>query len=244
MEMLYEFDMVEILEVIIRSLLSLATLFIATKIIGKKQVSELSLFDYVIGISIGNFAAEISLSDDIQYVNSFVAVMVFGIISYLVSWWSLKSMRMRRFFLGKPTMLVQNGKIIEKNLRKIRMNVNELLQQCRTNGNFDLNEIEYAIMESNGQVSILPKAENKPVTPKDMQLKVDKSFMCANIIIDGKVMFENLKNMNKDEQWLNKELKVKGYDSTGQILLATLDPNEKLTVYEKNNDLKVKNILE
>ena len=221
MEMLYEFDMVEILEVIIRSLLSLATLFIATKIIGKKQVSELSLFDYVIGISIGNFAAEISLSDDIQYVNSFVAVMVFGIISYLVSWWSLKSMRMRRFFLGKPTMLVQNGKIIEKNLRKIRMNVNELLQQCRTNGNFDLNEIEYAIMESNGQVSILPKAENKPVTPKDMQLKVDKSFMCANVIIDGKVMFENLKNMNKDEQWLNKELKVKGYDSTGQILLAT-----------------------
>ena len=244
MEMLYEFDMVEILEVIIRSLLSLATLFIATKIIGKKQVSELSLFDYVIGISIGNFAAEISLSDDIQYVNSFVAVMVFGIISYLVSWWSLKSMRMRRFFLGKPTMLVQNGKIIEKNLRKIRMNVNELLQQCRTNGNFDLNEIEYAIMESNGQVSILPKAENKPVTPKDMQLKVDKSFMCANVIIDGKVMFENLKNMNKDEQWLNKELKVKGYDSTGQILLATLDPNEKMTIYEKNNDLKVKNILE
>ena len=170
--------------------------------------------------------------------------MVFGIISYLVSWWSLKSMRMRRFFLGKPTMLVQNGKIIEKNLRKIRMNVNELLQQCRTNGNFDLNEIEYAIMESNGQVSILPKAENKPVTPKDMQLKVDKSFMCANVIIDGKVMFENLKNMNKDEQWLNKELKVKGYDSTDKILLATLDPNEKLTIYEKNNNLKVKNILE
>lgn len=244
MEMIYKVDFVEVLEVIIRSLLSLATLFIATKIIGKKQVSELSLFDYVIGISIGNFSAEISLSNDIQYVNAFVAVMVFGIISYLVSLWSLKSMRMRRFFLGKPTMLIQEGHIIRKNLKKVRMNVNELLQQCRTNGNFDLNEVEYAIMESNGQVSILPKAIEKPVTPKDMQLKVDKSYMCANVIIDGKIIINNLLNMNKDKSWLLKELKVKGYNDCSGILLATLDPYEKLTIYEDNRNLEVRNILE
>lgn len=244
MEMIYKIDMIEVLEVIIRSLLSLATLFIATKIIGKKQVSELSLFDYVIGISIGNFSAEISLSNDIQYVNAFVAVMVFGLVSYFVSLWSLKSMRMRRFFLGKPTVLIQDGHIIRKNLKKVRMNINELLQQCRTNGNFDLNEVEYAIMESNGQISILPKAIEKPVTPKDMQLKVDKSYMCANVIIDGKVIINNLLNMNKDEAWLEKELKVKGYDDCSGILLATLDPNEKLTIYEDNRNLKVRNILE
>lgn len=244
MEMIYKVDMIEVLEVIIRSLLSLATLFIATKIIGKKQVSELSLFDYVIGISIGNFSAEISLSNDIQYVNAFVAVMVFGIISYLVSLWSLKSMRMRRFFLGKPTILIQDGHIIRKNLKKVRMNINELLQQCRTNGNFDLNEVEYAIMESNGQISILPKAIEKPVTPKDMQLKVDKSYMCANVIIDGKIIINNLLNMNKNKEWLEKELKVKGYEDCSGILLATLDPNEKLTIYEDNRNLKVRNILE
>lgn len=244
MEMIYKVDFVEVVEVIIRSLLSLATLFIATKIIGKKQVSELSLFDYVIGISIGNFSAEISLSNDIQYVNAFVAVMVFGIISYLVSLWSLKSMRMRRFFLGKPTMLIQEGHIIRKNLKKVRMNVNELLQQCRTNGNFDLNEIEYAIMESNGQISILPKAIEKPVTPKDMQLKVDKSYMCADVIIDGKIIINNLLNMNKDKAWLLKELKVKGYNDCSGILLATLDPYEKLTIYEDNRNLEVRNILE
>lgn len=244
MEMIYKVDMVEVMEVIIRSLLSLATLFIATKIIGKKQVSELSLFDYVIGISIGNFAAEISLSNDIQYINAFVAVMVFGLISYLVSILSLKSMRMRRFFQGKPTVLIQDGHIVRKNLRQVRMNVNELLQQCRTNGNFDLNEVWYAIMESNGQVSILPKAENKPVTPKDMQLRVDKAFMCANIIIDGKIIIDNLHGMNKDEEWLVKELKVRGYSDYRNVLLATLDPNEKLTIYEENQNLKIKNILE
>lgn len=244
MDMLFSFDLVEVFEVIIRSLLSLATLFIATKIIGKKQISELSLFDYVIGISIGNFSAEISLSNDIQYVNAFAAVMVFGIISYLVSLWSLKSMRMRRFFMGKSTILIQDGKLLRKNLKKVRMDINELLQQCRTNGNFDLNEIWYAIMESNGQISILPKAEYKCLTPKDMQIKVDKSFLCANVIIDGKIMVNNLANMNKDEKWLTKELKIKGYDSPEGILLATLDPNEKLSIYENNNDIEANNILE
>lgn len=244
MEMIYKVDYIELLEVVIRSLLSLTTLFIVTKIIGKKQVSELSLFDYVIGISIGNFAAEISLSNDIQFINAFAAVLVFGLVSFFVSLWSLKSMKMRRFFLGKPTILIQEGHIIRKNLKKVRMNVNELLQQCRTNGNFDLNEVEFAIMESNGQISILPKALEKPVTPKDMKLNVDKSFMCANVIIDGKLIKNNLYGMNKDESWLDKELRVKGYTDMSQILLATLDPNEKLTIYEDNNKLQVKNILE
>ena len=244
MDMLFSLDLVEIVEVIIRSLLSLATLFIATKIIGKKQVSELSLFDYVIGISIGNFAAEISLSNDIQYVNAFVAVMVFGIISYFVSLLSLKSMRMRRFFMGMPTILIQDGKILKKNLKEVRMDINELLQQCRTNGNFDINEIWYAIMESNGQISILPKSEYKCLTPKDMNLKVDNSFLCANVIIDGKVMVNNLINMNKNEKWLSKELKIKGYDSPKNILLATLDPNEKLSIYEHNYEINANNILE
>lgn len=244
MEMIYKVDIVEVLEVIIRSLLSLTTLFIVTKIIGKKQVSELSLFDYVIGISIGNFAAEISLSNDIQYINAFVAVLVFGIISYGVSLWSLKSMRMRGFFLGKPTILIQEGHIIKKNLKKVRMNINELLQQCRTNGNFDLNEVEYAIMESNGQVSILPKSQNRPVTVQDMNLKVKKSCICANVIIDGKVIYDNLSNMNKSNEWLMHELKVQGYDSTDGILLATLDFDFKLTIYEDNRNLSVRNILE
>ena len=244
MEMLLSFNLVELLEVIIRSLLSLISLFIVTKIIGKKQVSELSLFDYVIGISIGNFAAEISLSNDIQFVNAFAAVLVFGLVSLLVSILSLKSMRMRRFFMGVSTVLIQDGKILRKNLKSVHMDINELLQQCRTNGNFDLNEIEYAIMESNGQLSILPKGEYKTVTLKDMKIKANKSCLCANVIIDGKIMINNLENMNKDEKWLKKELKIKGYPNIENILLATLDPNEKLTIYEDNNDLKSKNILE
>lgn len=243
MEYLYKVDCLEVGEVIIRSLFSLITLFLVTKMLGKKQVSQLSLFDYVIGISIGNFAAEISINTDTSYINGIVAVLIFGLVALLISIVTMKSIVLRRFFMGVPTLLIQNGKLIYKNLKKVKFDVNDLLEECRNSGYFDISQIEYALMEVNGKVSILPKSENSPVTPKDMKLKVDKAVMCANVIIDGKYMHDNLENMQKDKEWLDKELKVKGA-KIENILLATLDMNEKLIIYEKNNNEKVLNILE
>src|SRR5699024_3678290 len=106
--------------------------------------------------------------------------------------------------------------------------MNDLLEQCRTNGYFDISEIEYAIMECNGTLSILPKGEYKPVTMKDMQLKAQPQGLCANVIIDGKIMKKNLYNINKDEEWLKQQLKVKGFKKPDHIMLATVDNNEKL----------------
>lgn len=129
MEYLLKFDAVEIGEVVIRSLFSLITLFLVTKMLGKKQVSQLSLFDYVIGISIGNFAAEISINVDTPYVNGIVAVLIFGIVAVSISYLTMKSMRLRRFFMGTPTLLIQNGKILEKNLKKVKFDINDMLEE-------------------------------------------------------------------------------------------------------------------
>ena len=230
-------------EIIWRSILSLTLLFLITKMLGKKQVSQLSLFDYVIGISIGNFAAEMTINLEINYLNGVISMLVFGIIAYLISYTTMKSIYLRRFFMGTPTILIQNGKIIQNNLKKVKLDVNDLLEECRSNGYFDLNEIEYGIMEVNGTLSILPKAENKPVTLKDMQIKAQKSSLCANIIIDGHIMTNNLKNMHKDEEWLEKELKIKGTNMS-DILLATLDNQEKLTIYKRNENINIQNVLE
>lgn len=244
MEYLFKIDMIEVGEVIIRSLFSLVTLFLVTKMLGKKQVSQLSLFDYVIGISIGNFAAEISINTDTPYINGVVAVIVFGIVALLISIGTMKSILLRRFFMGTPTLLIQNGKIIYKNLKRVKFDINDMLEECRNNNYFDISEIEYAIMEANGKLSILPKSENKPLTPKDMNLKVEKSGLCANVVIDGHYMLNNLENMHKTKEWLDKELKIKGYKNLDKILLATLDINEKLVVYEKNVNDDVLNVLE
>lgn len=234
----------EVGHVLLRGFLSLVVLFLVTKLLGKKQVSQLSLFDYVIGISIGNFSAEITTNVDVQILNGISAVVLFGLVAYIVSVLTMKSIELRRFFIGTPTIIIQNGRIIESNLKKVKFDINDLLEQCRNKNYFNLEEIEYAVLEVNGELSILPKGEYKPVTIKDMNLKAQKQSLCANVIIDGNVMLNNLKDMKKDEKWLERELKIRGYIDRNNILVATLDINDKLVVYERNKDIKALNILE
>lgn len=237
-------ELLEIFDIIFRSLISLVTLFFVTKMLGKKQVSQLSLFDYVIGISIGNFAAEATINLESDYIHGIVPVFVFGLIAYLVQILTMKSIVLRRFFIGTPTVLIQDGKILNKGLKKVKFDINDLLEVARDAGYFDLNEISYAIMEANGDVSFLPKGEYKNVTVKDMKLKVEKQGLFANVIIDGKIMRNDLKNINKDEKWLYKKLKCQGYEKIDNIILATVDINNNVTVFLKNNEITPKEILE
>lgn len=238
------FNLNEVFVVLLRGILSLTVLFLITKLLGKKQVSQLSLFDYVIGISIGNFAAEITINLEASLIYGVVAVVEFGVIAYFISILTMKSIKARRFFMGIPTVVIDKGKIMYNGLKKVHFDVNDLLEECRSNGYFDISEIEYAIMECNGKLSIMPKNLNKPVTLKDLNIKPSKDGLCANVIIDGVIMKQNLKNMNKDTSWLEQELSIKGYKKINNILLATLDCNEKLVIYEKNKDKHIKNVLE
>lgn len=233
----------ELFQTAYRALISLITLFLITKLIGKKQVSQLSLFDYVIGISIGNFAAEMTINLDANELNGILAVVIFGVIAYLVSITTMKSMFLRKFFAGTPTILIQEGKIVKKGLKKVRFDLNDLLEACRCNGYFNINDIEYALMEANGEISFLLKAENRPVIVKDLKLKVNKESLVSNVIIDRKVIINNLTNMGKDLDWLNHELEIKGIQKD-DILLATLDINDKLIVYREDFNENIKNVLE
>lgn len=234
----------ELLNVTFRAVSSLVTLFLVTKMLGKKQISQLSLFDYVIGISIGNFAAEMTINLESNELNGILAVLIFGFFAYLVNYLTMKSIFLRRFFMGAPTVIIQDGKIIEKNLKKVKLDINDMLEDARINGYFDLSQIEFALMEANGTLSVLPKSEYRPLTPKDMNIKVSKEGLCANVVIDSKIMHNNLKQMNKDTKWLKQQLKIKGYSDFEKILLVTLDIEDKIVVYEKNNKLKSKDVLE
>ncbi|MCI6002302.1 MAG: DUF421 domain-containing protein, partial [Tenericutes bacterium] len=170
-------------------------------------------------------------------------MLIYALFNAMVSYLTLKSIKFRRIFTGTPTMIIENGKIIEKGLEKVKFDINDLLEEARNAGYFNLEEVEYAIMESNGRISFLPSDKDKPVTKKDMKLKIEKSILVSNVIIDTKIMKHNLNVMNKDESWLLKELKVNGY-LLDNILLATLDSNNKLVIYEKNVDSKYSTILE
>lgn len=236
-------DIQEALSIIPRSIVSLISLFIATKILGKKQVSQLSLFDYCIGISIGNFTAEMILVLENQLVNGVVAILTFGILGYLISYLTMKSMSLRRLIFGTPTIIMQDGKINYQSFKKLNIDINDFLEQARNAGHFDIKEISYAIMEANGKISFLEKDEYKKPTKKDLSLKKAKEALTANIIIDGNLMEENIKETDRTYDWFIKELKIKGFTSYENILLATYS-NNTLNIYRKSENISPKNVLE
>ena len=236
-------ELMELGDVILRALVSLVTLFLITKLLGKKQVSQLSLFDYVIGISIGNFAAEMTINLESKYLHGTVAVIVFGLVAYAVSILTMKSIHLRRFFMGRPTILIQDGKLLMKGLQKVKFDVNDLLEECRINGYFDISEIAYGVMETSGKLSILPKSEYKNPTLKDLNIKGSRSGLCANVIIDGKLMQDAIRNMHIDDDWVYHELKVQG-KKIENVLLGTLDNNQCLKLYEKNVNQEIEDVLE
>ena len=222
------------LNICFRTILVLVILFFITKMMGKKQISELNFFDYVVGITIGSIAADISLDIEKNMIAGIAALFIYGFISYIISFVSIKSILARRFFIGVPTVLVEKGKIIESGLKKSKIDVNDLLMEARENGYFNLDEIDYALMEVNGNISFLPKEKEKPVTKRDMKIKCSNEGLTVNAIIDSKYMVNNMKAINKDKEWLDHELKVNGYDNYDNILLTTIDNNYKVTIYEKN----------
>lgn len=228
------FIMSDFLNICFRTILVLIILFFITKMMGKKQISELNFFDYVVGITIGSIAADISLDIEKNMIAGIAALFIYGFISYIISFISIKSIWARRFIIGVPTVLVEKGKIIESGLKKSKIDVNDLLMVARENGYFNLDEIDYALMEVNGNISFLPKEKEKPVTKKDMKIKCSNEGLTVNAIIDSKYMANNMKAINKDKEWLDHELKVNGYDNYDNILLATIDNNYKVTIYEKN----------
>ena len=233
----------EALSIIPRSLVSLLSLLIATKILGKKQVSQLSLFDYAIGISIGNFTAEMILVLETQLINGVVAILTFGIVGYLISFLTMKSIVLRRFFMGVPTIIIQDGKILYESLKKANIDINDLLEQARNSGYFNIADISYAIMEANGKISFLTTDDAKQPTKKDLKLKKEEVIYPAVIIIDGKLMQENITQTNKNKKWFINELKNKGHTTYEKILLATYY-NNTLNIYEKNQAIKPQKILE
>ena len=223
----------ECLNIGIRTIVIAVIIFFLTKLLGKKQISQLSFFDYIVGITIGSTVADIALDIEKNFMGGIVSLLIFVIIDYCISMITMKNITARRFLIGVPTVLVEKGKIIESGLKKCKLDVNELLAETRIAGYFDIDEIDYALMEINGAISFLPKEKEKPVTKKDMKIKIDKSGLTVNAVIDGVYMPNNMKAVDKDKEWLDHELKIQGYEDYDDILLATIDTNYKVNIYRK-----------
>lgn len=235
--------MTEVLYIIALSLGSILVIFILTKLMGYRQMSQMSMFDYIIGITIGSIAAEMATSLESSFVQPLTAMIIYALASILLSWLASKSIKARRMIDGAPLVLLNNGELYRDNLKKAKLNVTEFLEQCRVNGYFDVSKLETAILEGNGKISFLPKAQDRPMTPSDMQLAPQQDYMVANVILDGKIMSENLKHTGNDEKWLQNQIKGQGAKKIEDVLLATCDTSNQVTVYLKSNKSMSKDVL-
>ena len=228
----------EILHVFLVSLGSFIALFLLTKLMGDRQMSQLSMFDYIIGITIGSIAAEMATSLEDDFMKPLVAMVVYALLSIILAVVSNKSIKFRKVVEGEPIILFDNGKIYRNNFKKAKLDLNEFLTQCRSSGYFDLNHIQTAILETNGKISFLPKALQRPATPADFSLSPCQEKLVTNVIMDGNILYENLHATGNDESWLNKQLDAQGVSKIPEIFLATCDCNNKLSIYIKISDKK------
>lgn len=222
----------EIVKVILTALLSVVALFIITKIMGHKQVAQLDFFDYVSGITIGSIGAELATELEEPY-KPLIALCVWGGASLILNLIAHKLPKTRKYINGTPTILMNEGKLYRKNLKKAKLDLSEFMLLCREQGYFDLDEIQTAIFEHNGKISILPKADNRPATPEDLKITAKTTHIGVEVIMDGSVMGENLTRMGRDTNWLEKQLKAQGYKSVKDVFLGIYRSEEdKLTLYK------------
>ena len=222
----------EIIKVILTALLSVASLFIITKIMGHKQVAQLDFFDYVSGITIGSIGAELATELEKPY-KPLIALAIYGLASLLLNLLAHKIPRTRKYINGTPTILMNDGNLYRKNLKKAKLDLSEFMLLCREQGYFDLDEIQTAIFEHNGKLSILPKAANRPTTPDDLKITAKATHIGVEVIMDGRVMGENLSRMGRDVNWLTKQLNIQGCKDAKEIFLGIYRPEEdKLTLYK------------
>ena len=212
------------------ALLSIVVLFLLAKLMGTKQVSQMTMFDYVVGITIGSVAAELATELE-EPAKPLTALIIYGVVAVLISILTNKSVKARAVVTGKPLVLLENGVIYRENLKKARLDLNEFLTFCRIGGWFDLNQLQSAVLEHNGVVSFLPKEADRPATPADLNLNPKQSQVQMPFVMDGRLLRENIRKAGKEEPWVHRALLRQGYRQESQVLLALWDGGEKLTVF-------------
>lgn len=220
----------EIINVILTALLSAATLFIIAKIMGHKQMSQLDFFDYITGITIGSIAAELATELEKPW-KPLIAIVVYGTVTFVLSILTSKNPRLRKFVNGTPTIIMNNGKLYRRNMKKAKLDLSEFMVMCRQEGYFNLEDIQTAIFEYNGRLTVLPVSTKRPMNPTDMNILPKPEYICTEVIMDGRILEENLKRMGLDRNWLQKQLREQGYHDAKEVLLGVCDDNNKLSVF-------------
>jgi uncharacterized membrane protein YcaP (DUF421 family) len=226
------------LVVVVRAIISFFSLLIFAKILGKEQISQLTFFDYILGITIGSIASEATVDLSSRSWPHFVGLLSWAVLAYLMQYISLKWRYAAKVVEGEPVIVIMNGKIMDNVLKKMKLRASDILELLRNQGIFDPNEVDYAILEPNGSLSVLKKPEYLPLIRKDMNIEVKPTGISTELIYDGKLIEQNLQQMHKDKKWLMNQLKNYGIKDVSEAFLVTLNDAGSLYVDKYNDNIK------
>ncbi|NLY92000.1 MAG: DUF421 domain-containing protein [Firmicutes bacterium] len=209
--------------IFVRTLFLYLLVVIVTRLMGKRQIGELQPYEFVITIMIADLVSVPMQDRGLSLFSGVIPVITLLLVQVVFSFWSLKSQTFRRILCGKPSPIIEKAKINWEELRSNLYHVNDLIEQLRSQGYFNLSEVEYALLETNGSLTVLPKAERRPVTMGDLQLKTRPQQMPTALILDGKIVKENLARAGLTIPWLQTELRKQGIKDPHTVLIAMLD---------------------
>jgi uncharacterized membrane protein YcaP (DUF421 family) len=222
-------------EIVLRAIFSYLCLFILTKLMGKREISQMTFFDYVVGITIGSIAANITLNLNNDFLTMLPALVIFALFQILNSVIALKSKTFRKLVEGQQTTIIENGQINERHMAKERLNIDELLSMLRQQSIFDLNDVEDVYFENNGRMSVKLKTNKQPVTPSDINLTIKRPSISRLIIENGQINLSELQKIGYTKSYLMKQLNAFGIQSLDEVMFAQIDDQGKLYLDQKEN---------
>lgn len=222
--------MLEFAKICLSTLLSFVAIFAAAKLIGRKQISQLDVMDYIAGITIGSIAAE--LATDLENMwKPLVALALYALLTWLTTLIAMHYPKSRKYLNGSPTIVMDNGRLYRENMKKAKLDLSEFMVMCRQQGYFDLTAIQTAVFEYNGKLTILPVSARRPVTPEDVGIAPPQEHVSVEVIMDGRVLDENLQRMGLSMRWLEKRLRAQGIRSVADVYLGLGDVDGNLICY-------------
>lgn len=209
-------------------------LLIILRIMGKREIGKLSVFDLIVSFMIADISAMAIEKKDEALVMWIVPIILLATLQIALSYISMKSKRIRDWVDGKPVMLIENGKIVDKNMRKSRYNLDDLFTQLREKNIPDVSDVEFAVLETTGKLSVFPRTEKTPVYKEDLNTPLRPFRMPIAVIIDGKVQEEGLKKLGQNRFWLKAEIQKRGYKDFKEIFYASVDYEDRLYIDGKD----------
>ncbi|MBT2679647.1 DUF421 domain-containing protein [Bacillus sp. ISL-35] len=213
-----------ILTTILRTLLGFGVLFLLTRVLGKKQLSQMTFFTYITGIALGNIAGDMVVHRDIKLIDGVTGLALWAFLTLTIEYIALKSPKARILLDGEPTIIIKQGKINEKAMKSNKLNMDDLTMLLRIKNVFSIKEVDYAILEPNGQISVLKKVEFENVINKNAGIPLTpRTFLPSELVVDGRIVKKNLKELSLSEDWLANELKKKGINRLEDVFYAELE---------------------